>query len=282
MYMSTKIYSGFLLYNNANIFTFAEQARELLQPIVLRNIHQDFLDRMVRYYDSITYRYNNEYITPVIREEAFGESQESLTFRDLKFQVRQEFEKYDKPEDSQVEIVFLETKDGKKLGYLINNHYYTDKDTQEQTSYYEQLQKIDGFHKTYNYWNNTDREDGVSAKEWKQRETDWNVVRYGESLSVKGLVNQVVETYQLQATMKYFQTHDDLTIMSFEKRVNALAINQLVKEKNAELTNGEKLQINDIMSLMTDNELLEPIRKNITQNLQLFTWEEFRNITIPR
>ena len=197
--MSTKIYNGFRINGDTDLFDFRKKVTDELKPYILAEITSHAVQSMIFDFDGLTIKDGllAESTRKNIRGTTGGLTSDKLRFHDLYWSYFAK-EREDSESDyvkKNAHLTLTYNARVNKIFVLINAH----------NNVIEAFEKMDGVEK-YPYWNNSDRPDEISGEEWKTRGKEWNEVL--ELMKDTSLNIQVLETYVETIRYSYFREYD--------------------------------------------------------------------------
>lgn len=208
--MSTKIYSGFKAKNVGS--------KQLMQDLlniqseaknIARQLSWDYQAfKAVVLFDEVTlglaekpkYSYIGE-----ARANLLSEQQESERTNSRKPEV-----------DYSFSICVYPIKNNEFLGV-----YFT-----EWEDKYLPLIKSKPWYQEYSYWNNTDKPEHITNREWKKRRKDWEILKWGVPVNECMLTLECVKSVNFG---DWITKDSEIELVTFEKRVHIFATRQLKK-----------------------------------------------------
>lgn len=219
--MSTSINNGYN-FGNQDVFVLSRAIRELFRPVLLDAIHSHPVANAVEMHDKLQSK-NEKLVQEVNRTAAeFGIESESLTWFDLyRLAVNKEKKDdfWDPQQEHNLEVSFLRDEKTENVFAMV----YGSRETRAHfRSVYSAFE--------YSYWNNTDRPDELSEEEWADRSATWDRLVGHKSPKVSGLMMTVMEPYEIEPRLSYYENGKPFRIPSMESRVRVLARNLVAAE----------------------------------------------------
>lgn len=286
--MSVKVYDGYKLDTTdvSVLFEKTERIRKEIKYIAVDQFAKLIVRKFTKYYDN---DYNFE---SVLEDMMFGIHTDKRIDFELKIIRENKFS------NSLYNIIktladvrhkksyYSDTRDVSCDFHLILNIFgYKDKIV--LYPFYEQKEYrkiIDQEFEEYAYFNNTDRPENISDKEWDERSKIWNYVldnqeplQFNAFKSYEGVLN-----FFLEEEIKEFNNKLVSYIPSDEKRAKELAVSSMYNKKKI---NSKK--VSDYMKfvdkLKTDfKEEFEQEIKNIKKQLKPITLDIIQNYTLKK
>lgn len=219
--MSTSINNGYN-FGNQDVFVLSRAIRELFRPVLLDAIHSHPVANAVEMYDKL--QSGNEKLVQEVNNAAkeFGIESEPLTWFDLyRLAVNKEKKDdfWDPQQEHNLEVSFLQDERTENVFVMV----YGSRESREHfRSVYSAFE--------YSYWNNTDRPDELSEEEWADRSATWDRLVGYKSPKVSGLMMTVMEPYEIEPRLSYYENGKPFRIPSMESRVRVLARNLVAAE----------------------------------------------------
>lgn len=219
--MSTSINNGYN-FGNQDVFVLSRAIRERFRPVLLDAIHSHPVANAVEMYDKL--QSGNEKLVQEVNNAAkeFGIESEPLTWFDLYRLAVNKEEKddfWDPQQEHNLEVSFLRDEKTENVFVMV----YGSRESREHfRSVYSAFE--------YSYWNNTDRPDELSEEEWADRSATWDRLVGYKSPKVSGLMMTVMEPYEIEPRLSYYENRKPFRIPSMESRVRVLARNLVAAE----------------------------------------------------
>lgn len=243
--MSTKIYSGYLLNEDIDVFDLQALYRKSCLEVAKDMTMCDLLDKSITHYylsylvslDNASYSFldGEKYKETSFREALRAVQIDTLTSK------AEEDEKY----KLQAYLRIMKHPIDKRI-YLIFEGY-----PDYESKFIEQYPQVCTY---YGYWNNTDPLDGVTNEEWKKRGKDWDtLIDLWKATSVQSLTAQGVTSVDSDLNLISLGKEDFSKILEdHPELMNKDEIRVRVAQKLATLTplknKDPKLTIPDIIS----------------------------------
>ena len=219
--MSTSITNGYN-FGSQDVFALSRAIRELFRPVLLEAIHSHPVANAVEMYDKLQSK-NEKLIQEVYKAaKALGIDSEPLTWFDL-YRIAVDKDRQDtfwEPQhEHNLEVAFLRDEKTENIFALT----YGSRETRE---YFDNVySEFD-----YSYWNNTDRPAELSEAEWEERKVTWDRLVGYNSPKVSGLIMTVMEPYEIEPRLAYYEAGNSFKLPDMESRVRVLARNLVAAE----------------------------------------------------
>lgn len=238
--MSTRIYNGYRIPTMSlhELNTWIEPLRQFAKEETERYVYQKTVDESIYLLDEAMIKTKEEFEKGMEEDDLYRADSGIIHYvrRDLKRQ-------FDSPFRGDLDVisklVVLPIK-GKTLCYLF---------TSDVKAIQEFFEKMPGV-KEYGYWNNTDRPEHLSKKQWENRRDDWDVaVSYGD-ISKQGLVIDLVSDFPVRCSDK-----SAVQFPSFESRAKRVSTVLVEKDFIAELNkHGKKASFREVLDYFESEE----------------------------
>lgn len=219
--MSTSITNGYN-FGQQDVFVLSRAIREIFRPVLLEAIHSHPVANAVEMYDKLQSK--NEKLVQEVNNAAkeFGIESEPLTWFDL-YRLAVDKDRQDtfwEPEhEHNLDVAFMKDVKTENIFAMV----YGSRESREHfRSVYSAFE--------YSYWNNTDRPDELSEEEWADRSATWDRLVGYKSPKVSGLTMTVMEPYEIESRLSYYENGKPFSIPSMESRVRVLARNLVAAE----------------------------------------------------
>lgn len=276
--MSTKLYDGFLLKPDTNLFEFKRRFKNVCLEKALYDLHVLRLVDIVELFDRIfvhqdvvkvprisdkTEDLNSSVdVDTVLKELASYHSWLILSDQRAKIHANETA-----PDDltgfldhfnrwCETEIVVGQHSSGKLLSYPFNFN-------QELT---ELLVQDEAYERDFGYWNNSDKPKNVTDEEWEERYLLWEETFPKYSLSYYGIVLKFIEASDIE--MSFFGTGKDFwdekevpdNVFDIYRRATKIVNRRWVEReiKKVEQEEGKAAVINEIMSIISSFDKHDP------------------------
>jgi hypothetical protein len=219
--MSTSITNGYN-FGKQDVFALSRAIREGYRPVLFEAIHSHPVANAVEMYDKLQSK-NETLIQEVYKAaKALGINSEPLTWFDL-YRIAVGTDRQDtfwEPQhEHNLEVAFLKDEKTEHIFALV----YGSRETREHFG-----NEYSGFE--YFYWNNTDHPAELSEEEWKERKGTWDRLVGHNSPKVSGLIMTVMEPYEIEPRLSYYEAGKLFRLPDMESRVRVLARNLVAAE----------------------------------------------------
>lgn len=219
--MSTSINNGYN-FGNQDVFALSRAIRELFRPVLFETIHSHPVANAVEMYDKLHSK--NEKLIQEVKRHAteLGIESDPLTWFDL-YRVAADKDRqndfWDPQLEHNLEVAFLQDEKTENIFALV----YGGRESRDHfSSIYSEFE--------YSYWNNTDRPKELSEDEWDDRKETWDRLLGYNSPKVSGLLMTVMEPYEIEPRLSYYENGKPFRLPSVESRVRVLARNLVAAE----------------------------------------------------
>jgi hypothetical protein len=219
--MSTSITNGYN-FGKQDVFAMSHAIREMFRPLLLEAIHSRPVANAVEMYDKIQSK--SEKLIQEVAREAKGLGFESgpVTWLEL-YRVAVDKDKkdtfWDRSSEHNFEVSFMRDEKTANVFAMIYGSRESREFFKNVYSEYE-----------YSYWNNTDHPESLSEDEWDDRNATWDRLLGYKSPKVSGLMMTVMEPYELEPRLDYFESGKSFRLPSMESRIGRLAYNLVAAE----------------------------------------------------
>jgi len=122
------------------------------------------------------------------------------------------------------------------------------------------------WYQEYGYWNNTDKPEHITSREWNKRRKDWEILKWGTPVNECMLTLECVKCVNFG---DWIQKDSDIELLAFEQRVHIFALRQLRNlKKDVEYFDFYK-QLKDGMYAQDIEKIKSEIRPKLVENLTL-------------
>lgn len=277
--MSTKIYNGFRLHSDTDIFDFRKNVVDLLKPIVIHDLNKEVVDDAIHLYDVLTfnngiYSHRIEKKMVKINEKLrWQKEDDNFIFTDLYYAAldqRADSSIKDYYNSYKVEIILSKNPiTGDILGIFYGG-----------SEYFDIVKEMSEYRGDYAYYDNTDRPDDITAEEWEHRKEQWDIT-FGdwEPVLVQGLAINVLSDFNSVPRFDIVKK-SSYEILNTKKRLDYL-IDQDVSDEFRRI-NGDKWEVYEFMEFLYDEKRRQLAREKIEPLIeQLPLWDEFIKLSIP-
>lgn len=219
--MSTSITNGYN-FGKRDVFALRSQIRDQFRPVLLETIHSHPVANAVEMYDKL--QSGNEKLIQQVYKAAkeLGIDSEPLTWFDL-YRLAVDKDRKDDFWDAQkehnLEVVFLRDEKTENIFAMTYGSRETRERFDDEYAAFE-----------YSYWNNTDRPKKLTEAEWKERKLTWDRLLGHNSPKVSGLSMTVMEPYEIEPRLAYYEAGNSFRLPAMEDRVRVLARNIVAAE----------------------------------------------------
>jgi hypothetical protein len=277
--MSTKIYNGFRLNSDTDVFSFRKNVVDLLKPIIIHDLNKEIVDDAIHLYDSLTF--NNGLYSGMVKNRMvkineklrWQKDDDNFVFNDLYYAALEQHKDSSFKNDYNQYKTEIVLSKNPATGDILGIFYGGRK-------YFELVQEMPEYRGEYIYYDNSDRPDNVTKKEWKHRAEQWDVT-FGdwEPVLVQGLAINILSDFNSIPRLDIVEK-SSYEIIDKKTRLDYL-ISQDVAEQ-FKIINGEKWEMYEFMAFLHDNDNREAARAKIEPFLEeLPQWDEFIKLSIP-
>lgn len=250
--MSTKIYNGFLLKPDTNIFLLKKDFQEKYSRKLQQRTRQAFIEEMIIIFD----RYQTKNFIYTIDDKPLDYSTPETAFAGLRFDISSTLmhisrlinnsEPWEastgKQVPSSVREFYSEQQGSFTIGQHANGTLLGLMHAQED--YREVIESLDSFQEWLPYWNNSDRPDDVTKKQWTARKKLWEeTFNLGLPAKSTGILIQGSEWYDsyMDLSWKNF-TEDDWDEEKITRsRAKEICLNEWVDSRVSDADFEEKI-----------------------------------------
>jgi len=200
-----------------------EPLRQFAKEETERYVYQKTVDESIHLLDEAMIKTKEEFEKNIEDDDLYQADSGIIHYvrRDLKRQFESPFRG---DLDVMTKLVIFPIK-GKTLCYLFTS------DVETIQTFFEQMPGV----KKYGYWNNSDRPEHVSKKQWDTRRDDWDVAVQHGDISKQGLVIDLVSEFPVRCSDR-----SKVQFPSFEKRAKRVSSILVEKDFIAELNKQGK------------------------------------------
>jgi len=152
--------------------------------------------------------------------------------------------------------------------YPIKNNEFLGVWFTEWESKYTPLIKSKPWYQEYGYWNNTDKPEHITNREWNKRRKDWEILKWGAPVNECMLTLECVKCVNFG---DWITKDSDIKLITYEQRVHIFASRQLRQlKKDVEYFDFYK-QLKDGVYTQDIEKIKSEIRPKLIENLTLET-----------
>ncbi len=263
--MSTKIYSAYRIPANTNLFDFKNKVQQLLKEPILEEITTHAAGAIIRLYDALTVKDGLFYKSAIKDMPGLDMTKkiDTVSVNDLYWAYVakcRDSEDYNYVHKN----AHLNFMNAESIGSIL----VTIRSSNRSEDLFKTIPGVEDFR----YWDNTDKPDSISKKEWKNRRKVWNeVIEKAEGV----LSMQVLESYQESISYKYFKQYDFM-VPDFHQRLFDISQRYLGYEYFR--THNRSKDLNEIFRYLQDDDNRSRSKKMFENELKVFNVEQIRTM----